>query len=156
MARKGPSTKREIQPDPVYNSVLVNQIVNRILVRGEKGKAERIVYGALEIIEQKTSGDPMAVMRKAVENVRPILEVRSRRVGGASYQIPVEVPARRSNTLAIRWIVNYSRQRPDKSMAERLAHELLDAANYTGPSIKKKEDLHKMADANKAFAHYRW
>jgi small subunit ribosomal protein S7 len=147
VARKGPSTKREIQPDPVYNSVLVNQIVNRILVRGEKGKAEKIVYGALEIIEQKTSGDPMAVMRKAVENVRPILEVRSRRVGGASYQIPVEVPARRSNTLAIRWIVNYSRQRPDK---------LLDAANYTGPSIKKKEDLHKMADANKAFAHYRW
>lgn len=156
MARKGPSTKRDIQPDPVYNSVLVSQIVNRILIRGEKGKAEKIVYGALEIIEQKTSGDPMAVMRKAVENVRPILEVRSRRVGGASYQIPVEVPPRRSNTLALRWIVNYSRQRTDKSMAERLAHELLDAANYTGPSIKKKEDLHKMADANKAFAHYRW
>ncbi len=156
MARKGPSTRREIQPDPVYNSVLVNQIVNRVLQRGEKGKAERIVYGALRIIEKRIQGDPMAVMRKAVENVRPVLEVRSRRVGGASYQIPVEVSPRRSNTLAIRWIVGFSRQRNDKSMAERLANELMDAANYTGPSIKKKEDLHKMAEANKAFAHYRW
>ncbi len=156
MARKGASPKREIPPDNIYNNVLVTQFINKVLMRGEKGKAEKIVYGALDIIEKKTGGDPLTVLRKAVENVRPVLEVRSRRVGGASYQVPVEVPARRSTTLAVRWIVNFARQRHDKSMAERLANELLDAANNTGPSIKKKEDLHKMAEANRAFAHYRW
>ncbi len=156
MARKGPSPKREIPPDNVYNNVLVTQFINKVLMRGEKGKAEKIVYGALEIIEKKTGADPLSVLRKAVDNVRPVLEVRSRRVGGASYQVPVEVPARRSTTLAVRWIVNFARQRHEKTMAERLANELLDASNHTGPSIKKKEDLHKMAEANKAFAHYRW
>jgi small subunit ribosomal protein S7 len=156
LARKGPSPKREIPPDNIYNNVLVTQFINKILMRGEKGKAEKIVYGALEIIEKKTGNDPLAVLRKAVENVRPVLEVRSRRVGGASYQVPVEVPARRSTTLAVRWMVNFARQRHEKTMAERLANELLDAYNYTGPSIKKKEDLHKMAEANRAFAHYRW
>jgi small subunit ribosomal protein S7 len=125
-------------------------------MRGEKSKAEKIVYEAFQIVEKRTGADPLATLRRAVENVRPALEVRSRRVGGASYQVPVEVPPRRSTTLAIRWLVNFARQRKDKTMAERLAHELMDAANGVGPSIKKKEDLHKMAEANKAFAHYRW
>ncbi len=156
MARKGPSPKRELEPDPVYNSVLVTQLINKVLMRGEKGKAEKIVYGALQIIERKTGNDPLAVLRRAVENVRPLLEVRSRRVGGASYQVPVEVPPRRSTTLSIRWIVNFARQRNEKTMADRLANELLDAANGVGASIKKRDDLHKMAEANKAFAHYRW
>ncbi len=156
MARKGPAPKRELEPDPVYNSVLVTQLINKVLMRGEKSKAEKIVYGALQIIERKTGNDPLAVLRRAVENVRPLLEVRSRRVGGASYQVPVEVPARRSTTLSIRWIVNFARQRNEKTMADRLANELLDAANGVGASIKKKDDLHKMAEANKAFAHYRW
>jgi len=156
LARKGPSPKREIPPDNVFHSALVTQFINKVLMRGEKGKAEKIVYGALQIIEKKTGADPLSVMRKAVDNVRPVLEVRSRRVGGASYQVPVEVPARRSTTLAVRWIVNFARQRHEKTMAERLANELLDASNHTGASVKKKEDLHKMAEANKAFAHYRW
>ena len=156
MPRRGPATKRSTVQDPVYNSVLVAQFINRIMLDGKKSTAEKIVYGALNIIGQKEGVDPVQVLQKAVENVRPLLEVRSRRVGGATYQVPVEVKTRRSRTLAVRWVVTFSRQRREKSMAERLAGEVLDAANRTGHSVKKKEDLHRMAEANKAFAHYRW
>jgi small subunit ribosomal protein S7 len=156
MPRKGSAPKREITPDTRYHSVLVEQYIRKIMLDGAKSTAEKIVYGALDIMQQKTGSDPLAVMRKATDNVRPVLEVRSRRVGGASYQVPVEVRPRRSTTLAIRWVVNYSRARKERTMAERLANELLDAANNMGASIKKKEDLHKMAEANRAFAHYRW
>ena len=156
MPRKGPAPKREIPPDTKYHSVLVEQYIRKVMLDGKKSKAEKIVYGALDILHQKTGNDPIAVLRRATDNVRPVLEVRSRRVGGASYQVPVEVRPRRSTTLAIRWIVNFARQRKEKSMMERLAMELLDASNGVGVSIKKKEDLHKMAEANKAFAHYRW
>ncbi len=156
MPRKGPAPKREIPPDTRYHSVLVEQYIRKVMLDGKKSKAEKIVYGALDILHQKTGNDPLAVLRKATDNVRPVLEVRSRRVGGASYQVPVEVRPRRSTTLAIRWIVNFARQRKEKTMMERLAMELLDASNGIGSSIKKKEDLHKMAEANKAFAHYRW
>jgi small subunit ribosomal protein S7 len=134
----------------------VEQYIRKVMMQGKKSKAEKIVYGALDILRDKTGGDPLAVLRKATDNVRPVLEVRSRRVGGASYQVPVEVRPRRSTTLAIRWIVAFARQRKEKTMMERLAMELLDASNNIGASIKKKEDLHKMAEANKAFAHYRW
>jgi len=156
MPRRGPATKRSTLQDPVYNSVLVAQFINRIMLDGKKSTAETIVYGALSIIGQREGVDPVQILQKAVENVRPLLEVRSRRVGGATYQVPVEVKTRRSRTLAVRWIVTFSRQRREKSMAERLAGEVLDAANRTGHSVKKKEDLHRMAEANKAFAHYRW
>ncbi len=156
MPRKGPVPKREIAPDTRYNSVLVAQYINKVMLDGKKSKAEKIVYGALDIIRERTGNDPLAVLRKATDNVRPVLEVRSRRVGGASYQVPVEVRPRRATSLAIRWIVNYARQRKEKTMMERLAGELMDAANNVGASIKRKEDLHKMAEANKAFAHYRW
>jgi small subunit ribosomal protein S7 len=156
MPRKGPASKRETPPDTRYHGVLVEQYIRKVMLDGKKGKAEKIVYGALDILRDKTGNDPPAVLRKATDNVRPVLEVRSRRVGGASYQVPVEVRPRRSTTLAIRWIVNYSRQRKEKTMMERLAMELLDASNGVGTSIKRKEDLHKMAEANKAFAHYRW
>jgi small subunit ribosomal protein S7 len=143
-------------PDPIYRSILVTQIVNKVLLRGKRSTAERLVYTALSIIEEKTGSEPLATLKRAVDNVRPQLEVKSRRVGGATYQVPVEVPARRANTLAIRWIVGYSRQRREKTMAERLANELLDASNSVGASVKRREDLHKMAESNKAFAHYRW
>ncbi len=156
MPRRGPATKRATQPDPVYNSVLVAQFINRIMLDGKKSTSERIVYGALNSIGQKEGVDPVQVLQKAVENVRPLLEVRSRRVGGATYQVPVEVKTRRGRTLAVRWIVTFSRQRREKTMAGRLAGEVLDAANRAGAAVKKKEDLHKMAEANKAFAHYRW
>lgn len=156
MPRRGPATKRSTVQDPVYNSVLVAQFINRIMLDGKKSTAEKIVYGALNVIGQREGVDPVQVLQKAVENVRPLLEVRSRRVGGATYQVPVEVKTRRSRTLAVRWIVTFSRQRREKSMAERFAGEILDAANRTGVSVKKKEDLHRMAEANKAFAHYRW
>jgi small subunit ribosomal protein S7 len=156
MPRKGPAQKKETSPDTRYHSVLVEQYVRKIMQDGKKSKAEKIVYGALDILHEKTGSDPLSVLRKATDNVRPVLEVRSRRVGGASYQVPVEVRPRRSTTLAIRWVVGYSRQRKEKTMMERLAMELLDASNGMGASIKKKEDLHKMAEANKAFAHYRW
>jgi small subunit ribosomal protein S7 len=156
MPRKGPAPKREIPPDTRYNSVLVEQYIRKVMKDGKKSKAEKIVYGALDILAQKTGNDPLAVLRKATDNVRPSLEVRSRRVGGASYQVPVEVPHRRGTTLAIRWIVNFARQRREKTMQERLAMEILDASNHVGASIKKKDDLHRMAEANKAFAHYRW
>jgi small subunit ribosomal protein S7 len=134
----------------------VEQYIRKVMLDGKKSKAEKIVYGALDILREKTGNDPLVILRKATDNVRPVLEVRSRRVGGASYQVPVEVRPRRSTSLAIRWIVNYARQRREKTMMDRLANELLDAANGVGASIKRKEDLHKMAEANKAFAHYRW
>lgn len=156
MPRKGPASKRTSRPDPVYNSVLVTQFINKIMEGGKKTTAEKIVYGALNIIGQNEGVDPVDLLEKAVKNVRPELEVRSRRVGGATYQVPVEVKSRRSRTLAVRWIVQFARQRREKTMAERLAGEVLDAASRTGVSIKKKEDLHRMAEANRAFAHYRW
>jgi small subunit ribosomal protein S7 len=143
-------------PDPRYRSVLVTQIVNKILQRGKRSTAEGIVYGALDIMGEKTGDEPVAVLKRAVDNVKPQLEVKSRRVGGATYQVPVEVRPRRANTLAIRWITGFSRDRRERTMAERLANELLDAANGVGASMKRKEDMHKMAESNKAFAHYRW
>ncbi len=156
MPRKGPAPRRELRPDPIYKSVLVTQLTNKILQRGKRTLAEQIVYDALEQIRTKTGDDPLPVLKTAVDNTKPQLEVRSRRVGGATYQVPVEVRPRRATTLAIRWIVGFSRDRRERTMAERLANELLDAANSTGASIKRKDDLHKMAESNKAFAHYRW
>ncbi len=156
MPRKGPAPRRELMPDPIYRSVVVTQLVNKILQRGKRSTAERIVYQALELVSARSEGEPVAVLKKAVDNVKPQLEVKSRRVGGATYQVPVEVRPRRANTLAIRWIVGYSRQRREKTMAERLANELLDASNGVGASVKRREDMHKMAESNKAFAHYRW
>ena len=156
MPRKGPAPRRELMPDPVYRSVLVTQVVNKVLQRGKRSTAEKIVYDALTMIEAKTGVEPVATLKRAVDNVRPQLEVRSRRVGGATYQVPVEVRPRRANTLAIRWLVGYSRQRRERTMAERLANELLDASNGVGASVKRKDDLQKMAESNKAFAHYRW
>ncbi|MEO7804682.1 MAG: 30S ribosomal protein S7 [Actinomycetota bacterium] len=156
MPRKGPATKREVMPDPVYQNVMVTQFINRLMLRGKRSLAEKIVYGALKIVSEKTGGDPTQTLRKAIENVRPLVEVRSRRVGGTTYQVPIEVASRRSMTLAVRWMVNFSRARRERTMADRLAGELLDAANSAGASVKRREDLHKMAEANKAFAHYRW
>ena len=156
MPRKGPPPRRELMPDPIYRSVLVTQFVNKVLVRGKRSTAERIVYGALDIIKDKTGAEPVATLKRAMDNVKPQLEVKSRRVGGATYQVPVEVRPRRATTLAIRWLVGYARQRREKTMAERLANELLDASNTTGSSVKRRDDVHKMADSNKAFAHYRW
>ncbi len=156
MPRKGPAPRRELMPDPIYRSVVVTQLVNKVLQRGKRSTAERIVYEALRMIEEKTGSEPIATLKRAVDNVKPQLEVRSRRVGGATYQVPVEVRPRRANTLAIRWIVGYARQRRERTMAERLANELLDASNGVGASIKRREDLYKMAESNKAFAHYRW
>jgi small subunit ribosomal protein S7 len=156
MPRKGPAPRRELMPDPVHRSVVVTQLVNKVLQAGKRSTAEQIVYRALEEIERKTSGDPIPTLKRAVENVRPVLEVKSRRVGGATYQVPMEVRPRRATTLAIRWLVGYSRQRREKTMAERLAAELMDASNGLGAAIKRKDDLQKMAESNKAFAHYRW
>ncbi len=156
MPRNGPAQRRELLPDPVYRSVLVTQVVNKVLSRGKRTLAERIVYGALTLVEERAGGDPVAVLKRAVENTRPELEVKSRRVGGATYQVPMEVRPRRATTLAIRWLTGYSRQRREKTMAERLAGEILDASNGVGAAVKRREDLHKMAESNKAFAHYRW
>ena len=156
MPRKGPAPRRELMPDPIYRSVVVTQIVNKVLLQGKRSVAETIVYDALKVIEEKTGAEPIATVKRAVENVRPQLEVKSRRVGGATYQVPVEVRPRRANTLAIRWMVGYARQRRERTMAERLANELLDASNGVGASVKRKDDLQKMAESNKAFAHYRW
>jgi small subunit ribosomal protein S7 len=156
MPRKGPIPKREVMPDPVYGSVLVTQLINKVLERGKRGTAEAIVYGALDKVSQRGNVDAVSGLKKAVENVKPQLEVRSRRVGGATYQVPVEVPNRRGTTLALRWLIQNSRARREKSMADRLAAELGDALNQQGASVKRKEDLHKMAESNKAFAHYRW
>ncbi len=154
--RKNAAPRRDLDPDPVYDSIVVTQFVNKVLQRGKRSTAERIVYGALDIVSDKTGGEPIAVLKRAVDNTRPQLEVRSRRVGGATYQVPVEVRPRRANTLAVRWLVNNARSRRERSMAERLANELLDASNAVGASVRQREDLHKMAEANKAFAHYRW
>lgn len=156
MPRKGPVPKRDVLPDPVYNSKLVTRFINKIMMAGKKGVAEGIVYDAFDIIRSKTGKDPLEVFETALKNVMPVLEVRARRVGGANYQVPVEVRADRRLSLGIRWLVNYSRNRGEKTMHERLAAELLDAANNAGASVKKREDTHKMAEANKAFAHYRW
>ena len=156
MPRKGPAPRRELMPDPIYHSVVVTQLVNKILQRGKRTVAEKIVYAALASIEEKTGSEPTATLKRAIDNVRPALEVKSRRVGGATYQVPIEVKHPRANTLAIRWLIGYSRQRREKTMAERLANELLDASNGIGASVKRKEDVHKMAESNKAFAHYRW
>ena len=156
MPRKGPAPKRPLVNDPVYGSQLVTQLVNKVLLDGKKSLAERIVYGALEQARDKTGTDPVVTLKRALDNVKPALEVRSRRVGGATYQVPVEVKPRRANTLAIRWLVGYSRQRREKTMAERLANEILDASNGLGAAVKRREDVHKMAEANRAFAHYRW
>ena len=156
MPRKGPPAKRAIVIDPVYNSPVVTQLINKILLDGKRSTAEAIVYGALEGCREKSGTDPVATLKRALDNVKPTLEVRSRRVGGATYQVPVEVKAGRSTTLALRWLVSYSRQRREKTMTERLMSEILDASNGLGASVKKREDTHKMAESNKAFAHYRW
>ena len=156
MPRKGPASRRELEPDPIYRSLLVTQVINKVLQRGKRTRAERIVYDALTIVEKKTGAEPVSTLKRAVDNVRPQLEVRSRRVGGATYQVPVEVRPRRATTLAVRWIVSYARGRREHTMAERLANELMDAGNGIGASVKRREDLQKMAESNKAFAHYRW
>ncbi len=156
MTRKGPTIRAELVADPVFQSTLVTQLVNKVMLHGKKSTAEQIVYGALKLIEQKTSTEPLTTVKRALDNVKPPLEVRSRRVGGATYQVPVEVKPRRSMTLAIRWVVDNSRGRREKTMAECLANELMDASNGVGASMKKREDMQKMAEANKAFAHYRW
>ena len=156
MPRKGPAPRNQLAPDPVYNSVLVTQLINKVLLHGKRQLAQRIVYGALANCQEKTGTDPVVTLKRAMDNVKPTLEVRSRRVGGATYQVPVEVRPRRAGTLAIRWMVTFARNRREKSMAERLANEILDASNGVGASVKRREDLHKMAESNKAFAHYRW
>lgn len=156
MPRKGPAPRREMMADPVYRSLLVTQLVNKIMLHGKKSIAENIVYDAMKIIETKTGAEPLSTVKRAIENVKPPLEVRSRRVGGATYQVPVEVRPRRASTLSIRWVVDYARKRREKTMAECLANELLDAANGLGASVKKRDDMQKMAESNKAFAHYRW
>ncbi|HEX5643645.1 MAG TPA: 30S ribosomal protein S7 [Thermoleophilia bacterium] len=156
MPRRGTITRREVLPDPVYNSKLVTQVINKVLLDGKKSTAEQIVYGALEIVREKTGRDPVEVLQDAIQALTPHLEVRSRRVGGATYQVPVEVPGRRARTLAIRWLVSFARDRREKVMAERLAAEMLDALAGQGGAFKKKDDIFRMAQANKAFAHYRW
>ena len=156
MPRKGPATNHPVVADPVYSSPLVTSVINKILVDGKRSTAQRIVYGALEGCRAKTGSDPVVTLKRALDNVKPTLEVKSRRVGGATYQVPVEVKPGRSTTLAIRWLIMYARQRREKTMTERLMNELLDASNGLGASVKRREDTHKMAESNKAFAHYRW
>ena len=156
MPRRRIVAKREILPDPLYNSQLVTKFVNSVMERGKKSLAEGILYGALNKVAEKTQDDPMKTFKKAIENVKPALEVKSRRVGGSTYQVPVEVKPHRANTLALRWLIQYSRARREKTMTERLMNELLDASNGLGASVKRREDTHKMAESNKAFAHYRW
>lgn len=156
MSRKGPSKKHQLLPDPIYGSTVVAQLINKILLDGKKSIAEDIVYSALDMVKEKTDQEPVAVLKRALDNIRPSLEVRSRRVGGATYQVPVEVKPARASTLSLRWLTDFSRARREKTMAERLANEILDASNGLGASVKRREDTHKMAEANKAFAHYRW
>jgi len=156
MPRKGPVPRRDVLPDPIYNSKLVTRLINRIMIDGKKGVAQRILYDAFEIIRERTGNDPMEVFEAALKNIMPVLEVKARRVGGANYQVPIEVKPERRTTLGLRWLVNYSRLRGENTMEERLAAEIIDASNNTGSSVKKREDTHKMAEANKAFAHYRW
>ena len=154
--RRGNVPKREVLPDPIYNSVLVTKLVNSIMLDGKKGVAQKVVYGAFDIIKEKTEKDPMEVYTQALENIMPSLEVKARRVGGATYQVPIEVRPERRQTLGLRWLTNYSRARSEKTMKERLAGEIMDAANNTGAAVKKREEVHKAAEANKAFAHFRW
>ena len=156
MPRKGPAPRRELVADPVYRSVVVTQLINKVMLHGKRSIAERIVYDAMDQIAAKTGDDPLETVKRAVDNVKPPLEVRSRRVGGATYQVPVEVRPRRATTLAIRWLVDFSRARREKSMSECLANELMDAANGLGAAMKKRDDMQKMAESNRAFAHYRW
>jgi small subunit ribosomal protein S7 len=156
MPRKGPVTRRDVLPDPLYTSKLVTRLINRIMIDGKRGVAQTLLYNAFELIKERTGNDPMETFELALKNIMPVLEVRARRVGGANYQVPVEVRPDRKTTLALRWLVNYSRLRGEKTMEERLAGEILDASNNTGAAVKKREDIHKMAEANKAFAHYRW
>ena len=156
MPRKGPAPRHPLTPDPVYNSPLVTQLVNKVLLGGKRQLAERIVYNALSGAQEKAGTDPVVILKRAMDNIKPTLEVRSRRVGGATYQVPVEVRPARATTLGLRWLVHYSRARREKSMVERLQNELLDASNGLGAAVKRREDTHKMAESNKAFAHYRW
>ncbi|AZV40855.1 MULTISPECIES: 30S ribosomal protein S7 [Peribacillus] len=156
MPRKGPVSKRDVLPDPIYNSKLVTRLINKMMVDGQRGKSQKILYSAFDLIKERTGNEPIEVFEQALKNIMPVLEVRARRVGGANYQVPVEVRPDRRSTLGLRWLVNYSRLRGEKTMEERLASEIMDAANNTGASVKKREDTHKMAEANKAFAHYRW
>ena len=156
MPRRGNVPKREILPDPMYNSVLVTKLVNSIMLDGKKGVAQKVVYGAFDIIKDKTGKEPMDVFEEAMNNVKPVLEVKARRIGGSNYQVPVEVRPERQTTLALRWLVSYSRLRNEHTMDERLANELIDASNNTGSAVKKREDVHRMAEANRAFAHYRF
>jgi small subunit ribosomal protein S7 len=154
--RRAPAEVRKLEPDPIYGSVLVTQIINKVLLKGKKGAARRIVYTAMDTVEKRTGSDPLPVLKRAIDNIRPTMEVRTRRVGGSSYQVPVEVRPRRAQTLSVRWLVEFARKRRENTMAERLANEILDAANRTGAAVKRREDIHKMAESNKAFAHYRW
>ena len=154
--RRAPAEVRQIEADPVFRSVLVSQLINKVLWKGKKQLARKVVYDALELVEKRAGQDPITVLKKAIDNVRPSVEVRSRRVGGSAYQVPVEVRPRRGNTLAVRWLVDYARKRRENSMAERLANEILDASTRQGAAFKRREDIHKMAESNKAFAHYRW
>lgn len=156
MPRKGAVAKREVLPDPIYNSKLVTRTINRMMVDGKRGKSSNILYSAFDIVREQTGQDPLEVFEQAMENIMPLLEVKARRVGGSNYQVPVEVRPERRATLAIRWLIQYSRLRGEKSMDLRLAREIMDAANNTGASVKKREEMHKVAEANKAFAHYRW
>ena len=154
--RKRPAVKRDVLADPIYNSKVVTKLINTIMVDGKKGTAQTILYKAFDLVKEKTNEDPMTIFEKAMENIKPALEVKSRRVGGSNYQVPIEVSPARSQALALRWLVKYSRERGGKGMAENLANELIDASNGTGAAVKKREDTHRMAEANKAFAHYRW
>ena len=154
--RKRRAIKRDVLPDPIYNSKVVSKLINQVMQDGKKGTAQRILYEAFDIIKEKTGKDPMEVYNQALENIKPALEVKTRRVGGSNYQVPIEVSDERAQTLALRWLVNYAKLRNGKGMAENLANEIIDAANETGGAVKKREDTHKMAEANKAFAHYRW
>jgi small subunit ribosomal protein S7 len=156
MPRKGAVPKRDVLPDPIYNSKLVTRLINRIMIDGKRGVAQTILYSAFDLIQQRSGKEPMEVFETAIKNIMPVLEVKARRVGGANYQVPIEVKPERRTSLGLRWLVNYSRLRGEKTMEERLAAEILDASNNTGASVKKREDTHKMAEANKAFAHYRW
>jgi small subunit ribosomal protein S7 len=156
MPRKGPVPKRDVLPDPIYNSKLVTRLINRIMIDGKRGVAQTLLYNAFELIKSRTGNEPMEVFEAALKNIMPVLEVKARRVGGANYQVPIEVKPERRTALGLRWLVNYSRLRGEKTMEERLAAEIIDASNNTGSSVKKREDTHKMAEANKAFAHYRW
>ncbi|MFC4620239.1 30S ribosomal protein S7 [Camelliibacillus cellulosilyticus] len=156
MSRKGPAERRDVLPDPIYNSKLVTRLINRIMKDGKKGRAQSILYHSFDIIRERTNQDPMEVFDQALKNVMPVLEVKARRVGGSNYQVPVEVRPERRTTLGLRWLVNYARLRGEKTMVERLAAEIIDASNNTGAAVKKREDTHKMAEANRAFAHYRW